>query len=198
MDRRRYLGLAGGCLWLVLVSTVFSAGSLLVVDSAKAYALLLIIATVALVLFGFGVAALRAVLAVKDAKSPRAGESSRMGRRFGAIAGAEGLLITGVTLVFVITHRWALIAPIDLIIVGLHFLPLARLFNVPRYIVTGVLFCVIPILTMVLTPSDALIGRALTWLVVPSVGCAVVAFITAWAGLREVSRFVRASRTSSP
>jgi len=164
----------------------------MVVGSVGATALLVIIALAALVLFGIGIAALRAVLGVKDLTPPRPGEAGRLGRRFRAIAGAEGLVITGVTLACVFTHRWALIAPLDLVIVGIHLLPLARLFNVPRYNITGVLFCVIPILTMVSIPSDALIGHALSWLVVPSVGCALVAFITAWAGLREVGQFVRA------
>lgn len=99
-----------------------------------------------------------------------------------------------VTLSCVIRGQWALIAPVDLIIIGLHFLPLARLFDVPRYDVAGILFCAIPVVTMLAVPADGHVGQALSWLVIPSVGCAAVASFTAWAGLREVAGFVRASR----
>jgi len=95
----------------------------------------------------------------------------------------------------VLNRRWALIAPLDLIVVGLHFLPLARLFAVPRYNITAALFCAIPVATMMLIPVGGRIGEALGWFVVPSVGCAAVASTTAWAGLREVRRFVVAVRS---
>jgi hypothetical protein len=78
--------------------------------------------------------------------------------------------------------------------VGLHFLPLAKLFDVPRYNITGILFCTIPILTMLSVPASAHIGNALSWIAVPSIGCALVALATAWAGLYEVRRFVGVSR----
>ena len=105
--------------------------------------------------------------------------------------------MTAVTLGCVLTQRWALIAPFDLTIVGLPFLPLARLFEVPRYNITGGMFRGIAIITMAAIPIDGHIGGALSWLVVPSVGCAAVAWITATAGLREVGRFVSDSRANA-
>ncbi len=196
MGRKRNLGLAAGCLWLVVVSTSFAAVSLLVVRSPAATALLAAIFLLAVVLVVMSIATLREVFHVQDTTEPRPSEGRRLGRRFGAIVGVEGLVLTVVTLACVFTHRWALIAPLDLMIVGLHFLPLAKLFNVPRYNITGALFCGIPILTMLLLPADRLVGDALSWFVIPSVGCATVAFITAWAGLREVGRFIHASRSN--
>ena len=100
------------------------------------------------------------------------------------------------TLGCVFTHRWALIAPLDLMIVGLHFLPLARLFHVPRYSILGVLFCGISIVTMLVIPDGARIGQTFSWFVIPSVGRALIASVTAGAGLREVGLFIRGSRAS--
>lgn len=196
MGRKRNLGLAVGCLWLVVVSTSFAAVSLLVVRSAAATVLLVAIFLLAVVLVVMSIATLRAVFPVQDTTEPRPSEGRRLGRRFGAIAGVEGLVLTIVTLACVFTRRWALIAPLDLMIVGLHFLPLAKLFNVPRYNITGALFCGIPIATMLLFPAERLVGHALSWFVVPSVGCAAVAFVTAWAGLREVARFIHVPRSN--
>ena len=195
MGRKRNLGLAAGCLWLVVVSTSFAAVSLLVVRSPAATVLLTAISLLAIVLIVMSIATLRAVSHVQDTTAPRPSEGRRIGRRFGAIVGVEGLVLTAVTLACVFTHRWAFIAPLDLMIVGLHFLPLAKLFNVPRYNVTGALFFGIPIVTMLLLPVNGLVGDALSWFVIPSVGCAIVAFITAWAGLREVRQFIHASQS---
>ena len=52
--RRRNLGLAGGCLWLIFVGTVYAAWSLLTVRSGLATWLLAAesIAAIALILFG--------------------------------------------------------------------------------------------------------------------------------------------------
>jgi hypothetical protein len=145
------------------------------------------------VLIVVSAAMLRTVFHLRDETPPRPSEARRLGRAFGVIAGIEGLVITGVTLACIFWHHTAFIVPLDLMIVGLHFLPLAKLFNVPRYYVTACLFCVIPIATMLLVPRDQRIGHALSWIVLPSVGCAMVAFVTAWAGLREVNQYIRIS-----
>ncbi len=195
MRRRRNLGLAGGSLWLIVISALFAAGSLLVVRSPAATALSVTIAAVALVLVFISIVMLRAVFRVRDEIQPRPSEGRRIWRRFGALVAAEGVALTAATLTCVVTRRWALIAPLDLTIVGLHFLPLARLFDVPRYNITGAMFCGISIVTTLAIPIDGHIGSALSWLVVPSVGCAAVAWITAGAGLREVGRFVHSYRT---
>jgi hypothetical protein len=168
------------------------------VRSPEANTLLVAISVIAAVLIVMGIAMLRAVFQVRDDPTQRRpSEGSRLGRQFGAIAAVESLALTGVTVACVLTRRWALIAPLDLIIVGLHFLPLARLFEVPRYNITGALFCGIPIVTMLLIPASGRLGEAFIWLVIPSVGCAAVASITAWAGLREVGRFIRSSRATA-
>jgi hypothetical protein len=196
LGRRRNLGLTGGSLWLVASGTGFAAYSLLMVRSAEATALLVIIFLVAARLIVVGIVMLRRLFQLRnDPSQRRPPEGRQLGRQFGAIVAIEGIALTGVTLACVFNHRWALIAPLDLIIVGLHFLPLARLFDVPRYNITGALFCGIPIMTMLLIPASGRFGETFSWLVIPSVGCALAASITAWAGLREVGLFLRTSQT---
>ena len=131
MGRRRYIGLAVGSLWLVVSSAGFASVALLVVRSPAATALSVAIVVSAAVLIGIAIGVLRAVLQVQDAVQPRLSEGRRMWRRFTAVVAAEGLALTGVTLACAVTQRWALIAPLDLIVVGLHFLPLARAFRCP-------------------------------------------------------------------
>ena len=193
-ERRRNLGLAGGCLWLIVVGTVFIAWSLLTVRSSLATSLLAAISSFVVVLMLFGVAMIRGVLQLPFLPAASTPEGRRMMRQFGMIVAAEGLAIAAMSIICVDAHHWRFIVPLALVIVGLHFLPLARLFAVPRYYVTGALFCAIPIVTMLSIPASANVGQALSWIAIPSVGCALVALATAWAGLNEVRRFVGVSR----
>lgn len=59
------------------------------------------------------------------------------------------------------TGHAALLPSLNLVIIGLHFLPLAWLFDVPRYYAMGLLFCAIPIVTLWALPANTMIGSAL-------------------------------------
>jgi hypothetical protein len=192
-ERRRNLGLAGGCLWLIAVGTGYAAWSLLTVRSSVATSSLAGISVVAAVLIFFGVAMTRGVarLPFLPAASNSHAQGRRLVRRFGTIVAAEGIAIAIVSGVCTNTHHGRFIVPLALLIVGLHFLPLARMFAVPRYYVTGALFCVIPVVTMLSVPQSAHIGHSLSWITIPAVGCGPA---TAWAGLNEVRLFVGVSR----
>jgi hypothetical protein len=193
-ELRRNLGLAGGCLWLVTVGTVYAAWSLLTVRSALATSLLAAMCIFAAGMYFFGIAMIRGVRQLPFLPADRPSEGRRISSQFAMIVAAEGAAIAAVSVACERTHHWRFIVPLILIIVGLHFLPLARLFAVPRYYVTGALFCAIPIVTMVSIPASAHVGHALSWITIPAVGCALVSLGTAWAGLNEVRRFVGVSR----
>jgi hypothetical protein len=191
---RRNLGLAGGSLWLVIVGIVYAAWSLLTVRSALATSLLAAMCIFAVGMYLFGIAMIRGMRQLTFLPADHPAEGRRIRRQFATIVAAEGVAIAAVSVACGRTHHGRFIVPLILVIVGLHFLPLAKLFVVPRYYVTGALFCAIPIVTMLSIPASAHIGHALSWLTIPSVGCALVSMATAWAGLNEVRRFVRASR----
>jgi hypothetical protein len=192
-ERQRNLGLAGGCLWLITVGTVYAAWALLEVQSRPATSLLAGISILAAILTFFGIAMARRVGRLSFLPVANTSEGRRIMLQFAMIFAAEGAAIAAVSIVCTYTHHWRFIVPLILIIVGLHFLPLARLFAVPRYYVLGALFCVIPVVTMLLIPESAHMGRSPSWFTIPTVGCALVCFATAWAGLNEVRRFVNIS-----
>ena len=98
-----------------------------------------------------------------------------------------------VSYVCVAIHHVALLVPLDVVILGLHFLPLARIFENRRYYPLGVLICGVAILTLAIFREDAYIGRAIAWYVVPALGCAPAVWIVAGANLGEVGRLIRAS-----
>ncbi len=96
-------------------------------------------------------------------------------RWFMIIVAAEIAAWGAVSMVCVLVlHHSRYIVPLDIFIVGVHFLPLAKLFQVPRYYAMGVLFCVIPVATMLAVQYSAHVGHGVIWMVVPSVGCGLV------------------------
>ncbi len=183
--RRRNLGLAGGCLWLIFVGTVYAGWSLLTVRSGPATWLLAGMFLCAAALILFGIAMIRGVLQLPFLHAVSSAGGQKIMRQFGMIVAAEGLAIAAMSIICADNHHGRYIVPLALVIVGLHFLPLAKLFEVPRYYVTGILFCAISVATMLLNPSSAHIGHAQSWIVLPSVGCALVALATARAGFER-------------
>lgn len=194
----RNLGLAGGSLWLIFVGVGFADSSLAAIQSPLATSALVLVSAAALALSAFGVHLIRTAWRLPhgpvDDLSRR--RRRRIGRQFGMVLAAEALGCAAVSLLF--SHHWKLIPALSLVIVGLHFLPLARIFEVPRYYITGTLFCIIPIATLLTISSPAHIGHAISWIAIPAIACGLAALATGVAGLAEVQRFLDDSSTLSP
>ena len=181
--RRRNIGLASGVLTIVAINTAFATLALLAIGSDEATGILFAVVAISAVFMALGVAVIRS--AIQEPLPPRTDAERTTVRRFNAIAAADILAIFIGNGIAVTMNRREFIVVLDFFIVGLYFFPLAWLFRVPRYYVTGVLFCGIAILTTQLTPSTDHIGRAFTWYVFPSLGCTLVSWLTAVSNLRE-------------
>jgi len=195
--RRRSIGLAGGALWLIAISIVFITWSLLAIETPLARGGLFATLVILGALIAAGVVVIRAALRLPKSIAPRTPEEQQMGRRFAWVFGAELLAFAVVNSIIGATGNFALIPSLNLMVVGIHFFPLAKIFRVPRYNVTGLLFCAIPIVTLLAISKQLMVGQTLAWFVVPSLGCGLVASVTAAAGLREAWQFVSESRSSA-
>ena len=132
----------------------------------------------------------------RRAIEPAASERRVTMRRFWLVVAAEIVLIAVVNAVSMAAARPTLIVPLDLLIVGVHFLPLAKIFGVPRYYLTGLAFCAVAIVTLVVFPDDARIGHGVSRHVVASLGCKTVAWLTAIGNLNEAFRLLSGDRAS--
>ncbi|MCX6143627.1 MAG: hypothetical protein NTZ35_10425 [Ignavibacteriales bacterium] len=195
--RRRSIGLVGGALWMIAISIVFITWSLLAIATPIARQVLLGSFVLLGVLVAAGVVVLRGALALPASTTPRSPEEQLIGRRFAWVFGAEMIAFAVVNSTIAASGDYALIPSLNLIVVGIHFFPLARIFRVPRYNVMGLLFCAIPIVTLLAISKQWMVGQALAWYVVPSLGCGFVASLTAAAGLREAWKCVSESRSSA-
>lgn len=130
------------------------------------------------VLFGLGLIALALVsgaLRVWSAAQhltpgPSSGENVA-GPAFGIVTTVEFGLIFATVLVCRLAGRGELILPIIALIVGLHFIPLAAIFGVRIYYVTGIAI-VLAVLASFFAPSEGLRQA------VASLGCGSVLWLT--------------------
>ncbi len=196
--KRRIIGMAGGTLWMIAVSTAFATLSLMWIGTPMARTVLAGAIGLAMLLLGINIGAMRAARGIPGALPPRTSDDQAMMRNFARIVVAEIVGLAVVNSLCKFYGRDGLMAPLDLIIVGLHFVALARVFRTPRYSVMGWLFCVVPIATMLSVPERAQVGHAPAWFVIPSLLCPLVVWLTAVANLREIFRLVREKRMVTP
>jgi hypothetical protein len=177
MTRAYAIGLGYGCVWLVAVclafgmldmyginttlqGTVFSMAGLLIVGGALLY------------------------LCIRFLRMGYALPCSDAGRisvkRSWLFRGLIALEVVGwITLdsVLGIQNLYVWIVPVNLLIVGAHFIPLAFVFNVPAYLVMGILWIVAIVGSMLLLPSTTIIGRIGAWTTIPSICCIIITWL---------------------
>jgi hypothetical protein len=177
----RAIGLAAGSLWLIAIGGGFVAWSLFAIGPATDHAPFAWLACLAACLIA-GTFILRKSLRLPAETTP---PQKELGKRFLIVVGIEVAAFAIVNPIAAVTGHFAMLAALNLIVIGVHFIPLAKLFGVPRYYWMGFLFCAISIATLVAIPKDQMIGHALAWLVIPSGGCGLVATLIGTAGLLE-------------
>jgi hypothetical protein len=158
-----------GCLWLVWGLAAMEARTAVVVSAAIAFAASLWVPATSLLR-----SASRAVRAASPLGRGDRLEQARMGKVFGLIFGAEGLLIFLV--VNVLNNIGLRDYGISAIaaIVGLHFLPLARLYRRPMYTVVGIIMTLAALASIALPSSMRISVLASTMAAIVWVTCVLV------------------------
>ena len=188
-DKAYILGLSIGTFWLIVASTGFSLPLLLISGVWPRAEWMILFAAVVLI-------ATALCLLVQAAKLPKAARTearSQVGRKFAGIVIAEILLIVLVNGVAFYFGLISWLIPLDLLIVGLHFFPLARWFGVRRYHVLGAMFCLVSILTLILVPSGSAAGPIIARYLISSLGCAASAWLISIGNILELQRLLSAA-----
>lgn len=203
-NRGFYIGLAIGQIWLALISTSFVAMLWIVGQNAAQVALILAgVILVGLFLLGASLILLRNAQRLPGNASAEGAAQSRargkkMGLWFGLVFLAEIVIIGAIDAALSQANHGDWSVPVTYFIVGLHFVPLAFIFHVRPYIVLGIVWVLINLLTVLLAPASLLLGQGLSaWVVFPIVGCGlatwiVVAYILG-TNIQHVQRTLRVS-----
>lgn len=136
-SKRRILDMAGGTLWLIAVSTAFATLSLIWIGTPMARTAIAGVIGLAMLLLGINIGAMRAARGIPGELPPRTSEDQAMMRNCGRIVVVEIVGLAVVNSLCKLYGQDGLMAPLDLIIVGLHFVALTRVFRTPRYSVMG-------------------------------------------------------------
>jgi hypothetical protein len=147
---------------------------------------------VAVVVVGLALGAAIITLAVqahrisRTAPAPTAEQldaGRKVGRRFGVINGIQWSAVVAVIILLNVVRRPDFIAPAIAVIVGLHFLPLAGLFQQPQYYISGIVGCAIGVAGFLIPDQPARLSAVglsfgvLLWFTVMTVLWRVYGFI---------------------
>lgn len=171
-DRETLFGKATGAMVMALFGLLWALGC------AGALAPILLVSSVAVtvILVAAGLRLRRVAAGRPPSRWAGSTACKRIRRRFRLVGVVEGLGIGIVVFVFVRLGRPELIPAAVALVVGLHFFPLASLFRVPLYHVTGAALCVVAVATPIV--ALPLGGASAAWQVVPGLGAAAVLWVT--------------------
>ncbi|MFC4779411.1 DUF7010 family protein [Paenibacillus sp. GCM10023252] len=153
-------GTASGVLFMGGFGTLWSYTGVMGLQGWGSPWLMIIALLVGVTLIAGGITLIRASRQLSD-RGPVAGPMAdkRMRLKFNLIFAAEGIAIAVTVAICNATKHPELIPLIAAAIVGLHFLPLAPLFKVNLYYYTGILLCILPLLTWLLVPEMLTLGE---------------------------------------
>jgi len=105
-------------------------------------------------------------------------EGKRYGMTFGLVFGLEMAIIALGSMLLNRSHHPEFLLPFVSIVVGAHFFPLARLFDVRLYYVTGALLVLVGVTVMLAVPVHTMIGNLHAWNALVGAICAVILWLT--------------------
>jgi hypothetical protein len=190
LPRQAVQGLASGIFFLTFFGGLWALTGTSFLQGAFRIGTYIFIGLVTLIFFGVGVMLLRSARSLSPAVVPEdVAGSRRSGIWFGMVVGGEVLLVVLAGNLLSLFGATSLIIPVVALIVGIHFLPLAGLFHVRVYYLTGVLLCLLALIALVALllgiqiagPSPA------NWSYFVGMGAALVLWLT----LLSLSRFAR-------
>ena len=172
-----------GALWALLTLSALTAEQRVVLAVA-----VVIVAGVS------GFIAFRLLHAAKHLPQPAATDGSAQGTTLGKwyalIVGSEFVAIALASVLLGQAHDDQLIPLVVALIVGIHFLPLAALFHVPVYYLTGMLMIVLAGCGLIALFFNLTLGGPYAWSVVIGLGNAVILWSTALYLLAAARQFL--------
>ena len=193
LSRAYALGLSYGNFWLVAAGLGFAILDAFNINTTFQGTLLSVIGILLLggCLLFFWIRCLRLSYSIPRSST---GSGRISATRRGIFMGLIALEFIGWGAVNAVIGSHALfdwIVPIDLLVIGAHFIPLAIVFNVPAYLVMGILWIVAVVSVMLLFPSTTILGHVSVWTTIPSLCCVVITWLTSLYLLNTLMKSLR-------
>lgn len=177
----RYLvGLTSGSLVLICFGTLWAGLSLQGLRDWGLWTVIVIAGVVTVALLVPGLTTLRAARSLHQAKVTP--EEQALGKkiagRFGIVFGVECTAIAAANVLLILFNHPEFIAPVMVLIVGLHFLPLAFLFQVRIYSLVGAVLSLLGGGALLALLFDLTLGSLYTWSVIVGLSTAGILWLT--------------------
>jgi hypothetical protein len=194
-------GMASAVLFLAFFSTLWALVGIAGLRGLDGNALLIVAILIGLALLVAGISLNRAARRLPQrAAGAAAQERQRKNKWFLLIFVTELLLILIAHVLLSLVNRLDLFIPATLLIVGIHFFPLAALFRVKIYYPAGALLCALVIVTLLVVPQRLKLDglQIAAWQVVPGLSAAIILWASGliqWLnGRRQLDRKRRETR----
>ena len=158
-----------GCVWMTWALASMNVPTPLLITAVVAFAASVWIPAARLLRQGSAASKLAAPLTPEEDR-----EQSRMGRLFGLVFAAEGVLIFLAINVLNNLHLGGYAISAIAGIVGLHFLPLAHLFRRPMYYVVGTIMTVAALVSIAIPASIRISALASTMSAILWITCVLI------------------------
>ncbi|HEX7065111.1 MAG TPA: hypothetical protein VF199_08620 [Bacillales bacterium] len=118
-------------------------------------------------------------------------EKGQVDKWFGIISALEFILIGAAGAISGATGHFDWFCPVTALIVGIHFFPLAYLFQVKTHYITGLLLCLLSIITMLFVPVTITLGNQeiIAWWSIVGFGSALILWVSSaiiWFSTRKL------------
>lgn len=186
-------GTASGVMFMAFFGTVWADVGIGGLQVSGAIWLLLLAILIGAALFFSGMALLRGS---RNLSNSNVRNSKHVDKWFNIIFATEFALIIIAAVICNYVGHFDWFFPIMAIIVGVHFFPLASLFQVKVYNVTGMLLCLLAIVTLLFVPLTASFGQHQinTWWTLVGLGSMLILWITSLVILSMGRRLLRIAR----
>ncbi|MEK0315945.1 DUF7010 family protein [Cohnella sp. 56] len=158
VSKSSVIGAANGVIFMTFFGALWSSIGIVGAHGLGAPWSIIFAAIVTLILLSGAISLFGKARSLSQTPTPEEREQrKKLNKRFGMIGGLEGLAICVASIVCNSLDKFEFFFPIMAIIVGIHFFPLARLFREKFYNGTGVVLCVLGVITFFL-PADAAVN----------------------------------------
>ena len=186
-------GTASGVMFMAFFGTVWADVGIGGLQKSGAIWLLILSILIGAALFFSGIALIRGSRNLSDTN---ARNSKNVDKWFNIVFATEFILIIIAAIVCNSIGHFDWFFPIMAIIVGIHFFPLAYLFQVKAYYVTGMLLCLLAVATLLFVPLKVSIGeyQINTWWSLVGFGSMLILWITSLVILSMGRRLLKMAR----
>jgi hypothetical protein len=197
--RTAQIGRAGGMIWMISITLLFEFYNLYFAQLSIFFTLgiAIIIISLSSILFYWSIITLSHARAMPMEKFVDEVKRRNLRRRFFIVLILEIIAFNIAPLLLLWFGHIEYIVPVEILICAIHFIPLARIFNMPVYYFLGSTVSLITILTIIFIPASSQIGNLFAIAAIPSLSFIILNLIAIVFILNDAKQYFEPSHAAA-